>query len=310
MPTVAPITPLPPAPREQYRLGLRSTAMEAPAGTYLGPAEPVSQELGGVSYTPLTRGNSQEGSFNPCLDAGITFEQRDGPIQWLPWGIYAWEECPVLGSDLEGVRARAADRLERQTSFLTEQVFWTGTLDVGTSLATLNIESNPNSNDRPLASDAATLIDGTGSHDLTDAFGYVNEWAATQAGGERLWIHVEPRVTPFLAFYGQGHRASVRSLEERIGDHRIVAGQGYTGSGPPAQSTGTGESWIYVTTPVRFIESPIVLPNDPGEYINRETNRAEVVASRLVIAEFDLTVHGAIKVCLPGPGPECSASGS
>lgn len=310
MPTVAPIAPLPPAPRELYPLGLKATAQEAPLGTYLGPTEDVSQNLGGVSYSALTVGNSQEGSFDPCQDSAVTYTQRDEALVFLPWAHYAWEDCPVLGANLVDVRARAVDRLDRQTSFLAEQVLWTGVLDVGTSLETMAAANTPAGDNRRLASDEATLIDGTGSHDLVDGFGYINEWAAARAGGERVWIHVEPRLIPFLAFYGTGFRDSSRSLTTNLGAHRIVAGQGYDGSGPPAQSTGSGESWVYVTTPVRFIEAAIDAPSDPEEYVDRSINRARVVATRTVLAEWDLTVHGAIKVCLPEPGPDCSATGS
>lgn len=310
MPTVAPIAPLPPAPREQWRLGLRSTAMEAPLGTYLGPGEPVSQDLGGVSYTPLTLGNSQEGSFDPCDDTSITFEQRDEPLVFLPWGIYAWEDCANIGANPVDVRARAVDRLERQTSFFTEQVLWTGALDVGTDIETMAAANTPAADNVRLAADSATLIDGEGSHDIVDAFGYINDWAAGQVGGERLWIHVEPRLLPFLAFYGAGFRNSTRDMSENLGDHRIVAGAGYDGSGSPTRAASSGESWIYVTTPVRFIESAIKAPEDPEQFIDRNVNRMRVVATRMVLAEWDLTVHGAIKVCLPAPGPDCSATGS
>ena len=297
-----------PAPREAWRIGLRGAALET--GLY----EKLEQ-LTGIEYHPLSLGNSQTGTFDFCEEMGVTFPDPDNNIMWRAWGIWAAETCYTIGGGSTGVEeahARAIAKLERQTSHLTEEVLWTGLLDVGTDFATLNTTMTPNTHNRPFADNNATLFDGGGAHDIVDALGHLCEWVATVAGGERMWIHVEPKLIPFLSFYGSAIRESSRGLGLALGEHRIVAGTGYAGTGPPAEVTQSGESWIYVTTPVRFFETPIIpLEADAGQMLNREKNRYEVAASRLVLAEWDLTVHGAIRVCTPGPGPDCtSTSGS
>jgi hypothetical protein len=268
---------------------------------------------GGVSYSALTSGG-QTGSFDPCENPAVTFTQRDPALNFLPWAVHVWEECPTIGSyNVADVYARAADRLERQTSHLVEQTLWTGLLDDGptATLEALAASVTPSADNIRLASNSVNLIDGGGLHGIVDAFGYIYDYAATVVGGERLWIHVEPRLLPFLRFYGTVTRDSPRSLVTELADHRVVAGSGYTGAGPDSQVTESAGSWIFLTTPIRFFEGPIMpAAGDDAAHLNRQTNRFQVLASRLVLAEWDLTVHAAIKVCLTDPGPACTATGS
>ena len=301
---MAALRPESPSARKAWRIGLQGVAVEDGLFT-------ETDQLAGIEYQPLTLGNSSAGTFDPCQQTAITFKDPDDNLLWLAWGIYTQETCYTSGSlGPDDVYARAVARLERQTSHLTEEVLWSGLLDVGTDFATLNATITPNANNREFASDQATLFDGGGPHDIVDALGHLCEWAASVAGGERLWIHVEPKLLPFLAFYGLAVRNTSRTIDLALGDHRIVAGTGYAGTGPPAEVTQSGESWIYVTTPVRFYQSPITPPQVDDGMLNRTVNRFQVAASRLVLAEYDQTVHGAIRVCTPGPGPSCTTTGS
>lgn len=307
---VAPALAVGPAPHEEWRLSLRNQARDA--GLYF-----LEDRLGGgVEYQPLSLGTDNVGEYDPCAAVEYNFTPRDGNLLFLPWAIYAWEDCPVVGGSRGGaadLSTRAGDKLQRQTSYLTEHTFWTGDISdapaATDTLEELAASVNPDANNRRLASSLSTLIDGNGSHDIVDAFAHINDWVASEVGGERAWIHVEPRLLPFLAFYGTAIREG-RALFTALSDHRIVAGAGYDGSASEGRTTGTGDSWIYVTTPVRFYEGPIEVPTDPEQLINRSINRYRAVATRLVLAEWDLTVHGAIKVCTPGVGPACTTTGS
>lgn len=294
-----------PAPHEAWRPGLRNQSQDA------GILVDVAEGFGGVEYQPFTRGVDNVLTFDPCAAVEYPFAAREGNVMFLPWAIATWDDCPVQGAYTGGAMdlvSRVTDKLTRQTSHLTEKVLWTGAIPEAPAatdtLEELAASVTPDANNRRLASNAATLIDGGAAHDITVAFGLINEWLAGQIGGERGWIHLEARVVAFLAFYGQGIRNG-RIIDTNLADHRIVAGTGYDGSGPPNQSTGADESWIYVTTPVRFFQGPILAPNDPGQLQDRSTNRYRATATRAVLAEWDLTVHGAIKVCLPAPGPAC-----
>lgn len=303
---VAPALDLGPTPREEWRLSLKNQARDANIFV-------ESDRLGGgISYQPLTRGAQNVGQYDPCAAVTFSFAQRDASIVFLPWAIFAWEDCPVLGAARGGaadLAARAADKLVRQTSHLTEQTLWTGDIPsapAGTdTLEELAASVDPDANNRRLASDSATLIDGSGTHGIVDAFSLIYQWAAGQVGGERIWIHVEPELLSYLAYYRTAMREGPRTVMTNLADHRIVAGTGYNGESPPALSTAANGSWIYVTTPVRFFEGPVDILDDPEQIIDRSINRYRAVATRLVLAEWDLTVHGAIQVCTPDPGPAC-----
>lgn len=309
-----PILDAGPIPREEWRLSLRNTSRDA--GIFVQDANIG----GGVEYQPLTQGTQNTGQNDYCVANPIEFVQRDGNLLFLPWGIFAWEDCPTLGAYRGGaadLAARARDKLERQTSYLTEQTLWTGLIPdapaATDTLEELAASVTPAADNRRLASGVSTLIDGTGAHDIVDAFGHIYQWVTTFVGAERVWIHVEPKLLAFLAYYDtaiRGLEANARVLNANLADHRIVAGSGYDGSEAEGRTTGTGESWIYVTSPVRFFQGPIIAPDDPEAMLDRSINRFRAVARRLVLAEWDLTLHGAIKVCTPGVGPDCGTTGS
>lgn len=293
-----------PPVREVWRLGLTSTARQA--STWFGPDTPEGQRLA-VAYAPgFPAEGSGDRSFNPCESANITWPTRTADtFRFVPWGIAHYETCPTIGADPAQVVNTARGVLASRTSHLLEQVLWSGVLDEGTSIETMAAAEN--ADNRRLASSAAELIDGTGGHDLTVALGLVNEWAADTVGPFRVWIHAEPRLTPFVAFYGQGVRVdNGLAVSQSLGEHRIVFGTGYTGSSSELSAT-VDESWLIVTGPVRVIEGPIS-PTDgasAAQFVDRARNRVNVAAVREVNADWDLTVHAAIKVCLPAPGPAC-----
>ena len=305
--TVAPIFATSPPARSGWRPSLVGAAREF--GTYEPPDSDVARRLGGISYQPPSD-NTWVRTFDPCDSPELVHSQGDPAAVWLPWGITARDDCPSIGNDPVAAAGRVTATLRNQTSHLIEEVLWTGLLDVGTDIETMAAANSPAGSNRRLASDSATLIDGTAAHGFVDAFGHILDWVPTVLGGENAWIHLEPRLLPYLAFYNLATRTSARAISTVLGDYPIVAGTGYTGSGPAAQVTGTGQSWIYVTTPVRVIEGPIFEPGDPEAFLDRSLNRFRPVASRMVLADWDLEVHGAIRVATPDPGPTWAATGS
>lgn len=306
---MAAATPLPvsaPA-REVWRLGLENTARQTQNFFDSGP---IAERLA-VQYAPgFPAAGSGTRSWNPCTSSGpnITWPASTADLLTMyGFGINFYHSCPTIGADIAGAVSEGRAQLAAHSSRLTEEVLWTGLLDNGTSIETMAAaESTPGDNVR-LASSAATLIDGSTAHDLTVAFGLINEWVAdTMELPYKVWIHASPRILPFDAFYGQGNRTDNRKLEQMLGDHYLVLGAGYD-RGSAELSVSDGEAWMIVTNPVRVAYGEIT-PGDganAAQFVNRSTNRVNVAASRGVLAEWDTTVHGAIKVCLPAPGPDC-----
>lgn len=308
MATVAPLDTAPPR-REAWRLGLVNAARETQ--NYHDPTtgETALAQRVGVTYSPpFPAEGTGDRTFDPCDADGsnITYPGSTADqLAFAPWGIAQVAECPTLGADPASVLLDTRSVLAERTSHLIEQVLWTGSLDVGTDLATLATAEGTNN---VALTDGPALIDGSTAHDLTVALGLINEYVDGVLGGYRAWIHAETEVTPFVGFYGQGQRTSARSVEQFLGDHRFVFGTGYDGSAPDGESVAAGETWLIVTSPVRVIAGQITPSptTDPVDYIDRDRNRVRVVANRLVLAEWDLQLHAAIKVCLPAPGPACS----
>lgn len=313
MATSAPIATSPPVRETPWRIGLVNAARET--SNYHDPAtgDTALARRVSVAYdTEYPGGANGAASWNPCTDNGpnvtVPTYDDDGAAQiYYPWGIARYVDCPGIGADLQDHMRRARALLADQTSHDIEEVLWSGALDVGTDLETMAAAETPAGSNRRLASSSATLIDGSAAHDLTVALGLINEWAAAQVGGYRVWIHAEARVSPFLSFYGQGTRTTARSAEQMLGDHRFVLGTGYSGA-LQGDSLGANETWLIVTNPVRVIAGPIS-PDEtenPATYYDRSLNRVRAFARRLVVADWDQSLHGAIKVCLPAPGPACS----
>jgi len=262
-----------------------------------------------VSYAPeYPADGTGDRTFDPCDADGsdITWPSTTADnLKFTPWGITHYRNCPTIGADPSAFAAETRRGLVERTSHLVEKVLWAGTLDVGTSLETIAAADGADS--RRLASSSATLIDGTTAHDLTVALGLINEWVADTAGPYRMWVHAEPMVVPFVSFYGQGVRTdNGLGAGQFLGDHRFVFGTGYTGASSEL-TVAAGETWLIVTNPVRVILGEVSPgPNDPvAPFVDKSRNKVRVAAVREVSADWDLSVHGAIKVCLPGPGPTC-----
>lgn len=89
-----------------------------------------------------------------------------------------------------------------------------------------------------------------------------------------------------------------------------AAGANGNGPGPeggPYLGNGPDESWIYVTGPVEYAASPVVvLPEDDGDRSVVRTNLYEVWGERQALVRFDPCKVFATKVTNPAPMPEVS----
>ena len=295
--------------RQGWRPSLVNTA--SALGTLVTDGPLATRQAIEYDQGPPTYGTGSK-SYNPCSQPGTPFTAIDeslleDPLKWTPFGIARYADCPVLGasSRYSEVSQRARRELQAFTSHDLEKVAFTGDLDTGTSIETMAAADG--TDNRRIASASATLIDNSIGHDLVQAIGLINEWVADVIGPYRAWIHASPRIAPFLSFYGLAQRNG-NVLETVLADHYFVLGTGYTTEGPGGASVASEEAWLYVTLPARVLLGPIVPTEDgdPRVTMNREGNRVHAMAHRLVSVDFDTSAHGAIKVCLPAPGPACN----
>lgn len=232
-------------------------------------------------------------------------------MEWDPYWIWFGDECSTFNRD--EVEARARQSLETQSSHLIEAILWTNTVDstdyggshpnVGLSDASLPDQSVAPSFGTiytPNAWDAVPPVSG---------FKTMIEALNDSLGGARGMIHVEARIIPLLAFYGLAVQSGQR-LTTTLGDHVVVPGSGYTGSDPAGGAASDEYSWIYGTSMVEVLLSPIEVFATGAEATNRATNQYEIRAERLALAHWDRQAHIGLSICLEDPAGDCSDAGS
>jgi len=289
------IEPLQP---QRWRIGLleNSGAQQLPPGA-------IDRLAGGVGYQALdpTLSSPDLSTFDPCADFTVS-ESEGSEVNWNAWGIARGAECSTLNGGEEAlgdVQDRADALLAAQSSYLAEYTFWTGIVGAST-FAGLGW---PN---RPLSSALATDLTPTdGEAGVVEAFGLIHEYLADTLRGLRGVIHVPPQLLPYASFYGTVVRDGFQ-LGAALSDHLVIAGSGYTGSGPGNVAQPDNRTWIYATSMVRVGQSDA----EVRAAIERESNTAKAIAYKAVLAEWDLTAHAAVRVCLTDPGPECATAGS
>lgn len=245
------------------------------------------------------------GSVDPCGDLGEGVKTTTaGPdiVSWDPYVIWTGDRCSTLGVDYPEIEARATRQLDLQTSHLIEQILWSNTVDgVPYTAPHANIGLADAAAFLPNAYDTFPLVKG-----FSDMIAYLDQYL----GGTRGMIHVESRLTPYLAFYGLAVQNGQR-LITTLGDHIVVPGSGYYGTDPAGNLPGEFHSWIYGTSMVEVLLSPIdVYPTDLAAAVNRSTNLVEYRAERMALAHWDRQAHIGIPVCLEDPAGDCSDAGS
>lgn len=296
-----------PAPPLRWRIGLFENS-----GAQQLPPNAIQRLSGGVGYQPLdpTLASPDLSTFDPCADFTIA-ESEGSEVDWNAWGIARGAECSTLngGEDaLDDVTDRAEALLQAQSSYLAEYTFWTGIVGASTfaALGWPNI---------PLTDATATDLTPTdGEAGVVEAFGLVNEYLSDTLRGLRGVIHVAPQTLPYLQFYGVVVRDGFQ-LGTALGDHLVIAGSGYQGTGPGNVPVPNNRSWIYGTSMVRVGMSPIesnvgVYGAADAQNTERHGNTAKAIAFRAALAEWDQTAHCGVRVCLTDPGPTCETAGS
>lgn len=293
---------------QRWRIGLFEGAGAAPL-----PQEALNRLVGGIGYVPLDPGLTlANASFDPCDYSSMSgqvgvVENEECDIQWNAWAIDLGEEISTLNGDdgrLEYVEARARARMEAQTSYLGEYTFWSGNVG-STDFATLTWPNIALTDATSAAANFTDLTPTDGEAGPVEAFGLINEYLGDTLRGLRGMIHVSPQMLPYLSFYGLAVRDGF-VLGTALGDHIVVAGSGYQGTGPGNEAQPDNRTWIYATSMVRVGASPI----EVRSAYDRVNNQAKAIAFRVVLAEWDLVAHAGVRVCLTDPGPTCATAGS
>lgn len=200
--------------------------------------------------------------------------------------VYAEFDCSPIGQDEE--RNQAEDALLRTEAYQVSRAFWTGTAGAtaGGTVTTVwpHLAANAALDDPQgirLQTAASPLV--TGGDDSAVVLGALEAQLAACYGGEGV-IHI-----PYAALPSFVSRMLVRPGDDgrlrTTAGNLVVAGQGYSGSGPDGTGPTAGTSWIYATGALFAYRSDVFVRDFPGT-LDRAKNTVHKIASRTYLFGF------------------------
>ncbi len=211
-----------------------------------------------------------------------------------PFTVYAQFECSPVG--LADAATVGSDALARVEQHQVETAFWTGTAG-GQTVAFPHLAADAevvDAQDIVLQPTAAPAV--TGAADVAHALGVLEQELADCYRGQGL-IHVPRVALPTLAAWKLA-RVDEGGRLVTPGGNLIVAGGGYTGSGPDGTAPAAGTSWIYATGAAFGYRSDVYV-SPVRESLDRSTNTLHMLAERTYVIGFEcclLAAHIALGV--------------
>lgn len=212
----------------------------------------------------------------PAKTANIEQSMRGA----LPFTVHAEFECSPVG--LAGAEAIASDALTRVEQTQIETAFWTGTAggqDV--VFPHLGADTEVVDGDVVLQPVASPVVTGA---DVAQALGALEQELADCYKGQGI-IHVPREALPTLDAWnlarddGSGHLVT-------LAGNLVVAGTGYTGSGPDGTAPAAGTTWIYATGAVwGYRSAPDV--SQLRDSLDRTSNTLRMQAERTYLIGFE-----------------------
>ena len=201
--------------------------------------------------------------------------------------VYTEFDCSPVGQGEVVDQAEAA--LLRSEAYQVSRAFWTGTAGAtaGGAATTVwpHLAANTVLNDTQgirLQTAASPLV--TGGDDAAVVLGELEAGLAACYGGEGV-IHVPYTALPSLASQRLVTAGDDGRLRTPAGN-LVVAGQGYTGSGPDGSAPAAGTSWIYATGALFGYRSDVFVRQFPDTF-DRSENTVRAMASRTYLLGFE-----------------------
>ncbi|KAF2774622.1 hypothetical protein [Streptomyces sp. OM5714] len=237
---------------------------------------------------------SVTGTGSPPVPAAKTGNVDQTSRGASPFTVYAQFECSPVGvGDAATVGSDALARVEQRQ---VEGAFWTGAAG-GQPVVFPHLAADAevvDSQDIVLQPTATPIV--TGGADVAHALGVLEQALADCYAGQGL-IHVPRSALPTLAAWKLA-RVDDDGRLVTPGGNLIVAGTGYTGSGPDGAAAAAGTSWIYATGPA-FGHRSDVYVSPVRESLDRSTNTLRMLAERTYVIGYTcclLAAHIALGV--------------
>ncbi len=213
--------------------------------------------------------------------------------------------CTLTGEiTIDDIRSVTLQQLELATPKALEFAFWENTL--GSMSQALNSE---NIGATGWTSSASIITGASGPFDRKVGLALAGQSLANCGAGTRGMIHAPAFLVELWMADGLLMEDEAGNLVTKIRRDRVVAGSGYTGSGPGGIPVTDLDTWIYATGPVEvYLEQ--INPEDgtnDAEYggvtgktvtesFDRLTNYAEFRAERMALVRFDPCCHSAVLI--------------
>lgn len=211
----------------------------------------------------------------PAKTANVTQDPRGA----TPFTVYARFDCSPVG--LADAQSTAQDALSRVEQLQVEEAFWTGVAGGQTVVFPhLAADTEVLDGDTVLQMVASPAVTGA---DAAHALGLLEQELAECYAGQGL-IHVPRSALPTLAAWNLVTETSDGLFTP--GGNRIVAGGGYTGSGPDGSAPADGTAWIYATGAAWGYRSDVFV-SQVRDSLNRSSNTLQMLAERNYLIGFE-----------------------
>lgn len=194
--------------------------------------------------------------------------------------VYAEFECSPVG--LANAESIASDALARVEQLQVETAFWTGTAG-GQDIVFPHLAADAEVLDGQgvvLQSVASPVVTGA---DIVHALGALEQELADCYAGQGL-IHVPRSVLPALAAWNLITESDGRLVT--TAGNVVVAGGGYTGSGPDGAAPAAGTAWIYATGAAWGYRSDVYVSR-VRDSLDRSSNTLRMLAERNYLVGFE-----------------------
>lgn len=243
-----------------------------------------------TDYVDITNISAESNTVSSVVFATDTDVRR--AKEYLPFVIQASVQASTSGTRPEELKKRAEEALEVATQKALEREFWAGTITKALITA-----GDTEIENRYLAASAATDVTPTPGtaikplHGLAllesslgnSGFGEVGTIHATRSGATAIGLGLCPEKDVLLTKLGS----------------KVVAGSGYTGTGPDGNAPTGTKTWLYATGPVSVRLGDIDVYQDKVQNaIDTSVNTIQYTANRVVSVTWSNKAHYGVLIDL------------
>lgn len=224
-------------------------------------------------------------------------ESAGGPLfrGYYPFAVRASFTCSTMSRTPEDIESLATRALELCLQKAVERELWTGELAKASAVDYETANPDETYPNRYLASTDSVDVTPTPGTPVKTKFGLaLLEKALGDCGcGGRGTIHAPREAASALGLKGKDDL-----LETHLGN-KVIAGVGYTGSGPDGtEPTGT-RTWMYATGPVTVrLGAPVVYPEERTQAVDTTNNSTTYYVEQVAAVTWNSCCQHAVLVDL------------